>query len=86
MAKEVVIGIITGVIILVIGGIVAFFVQKPVQEILERPDVIAIDQYNEKVCPETISFKTREEVAPFSIKVQNIGTDGMAFMKISSDT
>ena len=78
-------GIITSIIALVIAGVVVFLIQSPVQEAITGPKVFAVSQYQEKICPETISFKTREQVAPFSIKLQNIGHDGMLTLKISSD-
>jgi len=85
MAKQWIVGIITSVIAIVIAGIVVFLIQSPVQEAISGPKVFAVPQYEEKICPEVISFKTLEQIAPFSVKLQNIGDDGMLTMKISSD-
>lgn len=79
------IAFLSGTLIIALGGMIVFFLQSPVEDAMNAPEVIAVAMYGEKICPDKLSFKTLEEVSPFAVTIQNIGEDGMATIEISSD-
>lgn len=72
-------GIVSGIIILVIGGIILAWLTG----IFSLPEPIRMVQANDEVCQNTLSFSS-DDIARFEIKLRNYGADGGLFVNLSS--
>lgn len=77
MIKGILIGLLSGIILIILGVIIP--------DIMNPPEITRVTTPYGKFCPNSIKFDSGNGMANFEIKVKNSGDDGILFVKLNSD-